>query len=863
LKTALDARFRREESSGEDRNRKQERQDEEEMRMGDPHARGGVGRRKEARGERPGASVIDSLLQDVRYSLRALAVNRTFAVLSVLCLAVGIGTNTTIFTFVNALVLRPVPLASPAQLLSVQEGHRQNLRNAGPVSYPNFLDWKAQASDVADLAAQRPISARVSDGGEPERYSAAFVTANLFPLLGVPVALGRGFFEDEDRPGGAPVVLLSHTLWQQRYAGDPGVVGRSITVNGAPRTVIGVMPPELSSIALQRVFRGAQLWIPIGSVAQSGRGERRLTVYARLSNGATREIASARFDAVARTLEEAHPVENGGWAVSVRQLRVGFSDRTRGLMLMMMGAVTFVLLIACANVANLTLARATGRRREMATRLALGAPRSRIVRQLLTESLLIAAASIPAGVAIAHWGRHLLLGGDASPEMLADISIDRQVLLFTIGLALVTSILSGLLPALHAVRRVRHDVLKAGGRGDAMAGPSHTRLSHALIVGEVALALILLVGASLFVQSFRNLLSAEGGFDTSRILTLTIEMEADGEVPSESTARRVNDLLDRLRALPGATHVAAANLMPLRDAGLRAVVIPDHFQGRADEAPTVALGGVTSDFFGVLDVAILQGRPFTDAEGRSRSAVAVVNKTMARSLWPGADAVGRRFGRSTGTGTIWFTIVGVSDDILNWDLSDRPIPTAYVPHVYVPVREPALFIRTAGDPTLVARPARAAIFAAEPTLPTLDVSTMTEVHHAALSRNRTLASLFVVLGAIALLLGATGVYGVLSYFVSLRTHEIGIRAALGADRRMLVGLFVRRGLSITLVGVAFGLAGAWALARVVRGQLHDVSATDPLTFAGVALLLMLVGLLATYLPARRAAAVDPLVAIRE
>jgi putative ABC transport system permease protein len=821
---------------------------------------GGVEQRKEECRDARGMTLIDTTLHDLRYSVRVLASNRTFTVLSIMCLSLAIGTNTTVFTFVNALLLQPLPLADPAQLVSVHETRHGDPGSAGPVSYPNFLDWKAHASEVAEMAAQRSVKLRVSDGGAPDAYTGALVSWNLFSVLGIRPARGRGFLEQEDHIGGAPVVLLSHTLWRQRYHEDPAMIGREITVNGTRHTVIGIMPPELSQIAMNRVLRGARLWIPIGSVEHDGRRDQRtLSVYARFGNGVTRDSAGARLSTVGQTLERMYP-ENDGSGVTIRTLRSGFSPTTRAMLLMMMGAVTFVLVIACANVANLTLARVMGRRREIATRLALGAGRSRIVRQLLTESVLVAVASIPLGIAFAYWGRNLVLGGQPSPEMHAEISIDGQVLIYTIAVAMMASLLSGLLPALHGVRRLRHTMLTTGGGRENTSGPSHTRLTHGLIVGEISLALILVVGASLFVQSFRNALLAEGGFDTSRILN--VRLAEEGARTPGSASRRVNEAVDQLMALPGVAHAAAANLMPLRDGGDRAAVIPDGLQGTPGKPPTVLLGGVTTDFFSVLNVPIVQGRMFTDDEGRSRAAVAIVNKTMARRLWPGENPIGRRFVRAVDKNAGWFTIVGVSDDILTWDVSDRPQPIAYVPYAHVPVGEPGLFIRASGDPSVLAPSVRAAIHAMDPTQPLLDVRTMTEVHRQALSRMQTLAALFVVVGGIALFLGATGVYGVLSYFVSQRTYEIGIRAALGADRRTLVSLFVRQGMTMAFAGIALGMAGAWALARVVRGLLHEVDPTDPLSFAGAALVLAAVGFLATYVPARRAANVDPLIAIR-
>ena len=807
-----------------------------------------------------GIAMIDTTLHDLRYAVRVLASNRTFTVLSVLCLSLGIGTNTTAFTFVNALLLQPLPLAEPSRLASMHEVRREDPGNAGPVSYPNFLDWRAHAAGVAEMAAQRSVALRVSDGGPPEREAGALVSWNLFSLLGVHPAWGRGFLEEEDQIGGAPVVLLSHALWQRRFNEEPSVIGREISVNGTPRTVIGIMPPELSQIALDRVLRGARLWIPIAPAEQhSRRDERVVTVFARLADGVTPDLAGSRLSAVAQTLERMHPLENGGWGVVVQSLRVGFSPTTRAMILMMMGAMTFVLLIACANVANLALARATGRRREVATRLALGATRNRIVRQMLTESVLVAVASIPVGIAFAYWGRNLLLGGQGRPDLHAEIGIDSGVLAYTIGLAVLTSLLSGLLPALHAVRRLQHTMLTTGGGREDLSGPRHTRLTHGLIIGEVSLALILLVGASLFVQSFRNALLAEGGFDTSRILNVRLTEDSAGPPGSNS---RVTEAVDRLRALPGVTHAAAANLIPLRNGGDRVAVIPDGPRGTPEHLPTVLLGGVTSDFFRVLNVPIVQGSMFTDVESASRATVAVVNRTMARRLWPGENPIGRSFRRAADNAPAWFTIIGVSDDILTWDVSNRPQPAAYVPYAHVPVREPGLFVRASGDPLLLVPSVRAAIHAMDPTRPLPDVRTMTEVHHQALSRMQTLASLFMVVGGIALILGATGVYGVLSYFVSQRTYEIGIRAALGADRGALVGFFVRHGMTVAFVGIALGVAGAWALARVVRGLLHEVDPTDPLSLSGAALVLTAVAFLATYVPARRAANVDPLIAIR-
>jgi predicted permease len=606
------------------------------------------------------------------------------------------------------------------------------------------------------------------------------------------------------------------------------------------------------------------LWLPLDAVERErARDERRLTVYARLRGGVTAEMADVRLRAAARALEDTYRAENEGWGIALQRLRFGFSTTTRTLLLLVMGAVAFVLLIACANVANLTLARTTGRRHEIATRIALGASASRIVSLLLMENLLIAGVSVPLGMAVAFWGKQLLIGTAVSPELSAAIAFDRRVLAFSIGLAVLSSVVSGLAPTLHVLRRLDWNVLASRGERQAAGSPPHSQLSHALLVAEVALSIVLLVGASLFIRSFRNLLAAEGGFDTSRILVLNVETTEERYEPDDRASGTVAGLVDRLRGLPGVEAAAAANLMPLRDGGLRGVLVPDQNDAADESVPPVLLGGVTSGFFDALGVPILQGRAFTEAEGRSRDAIAIVNRTLAQRFWPDTNAVGRAVRWAADGTDVWLAIVGVSEDILTWDLSNRALPAAYLPYRHVPVRDPTLLLRASGDPSLLASPARAAIHELEPGVPILGVQTMTEVHYLALSRQQTIALLLAGLGGIAVLLGATGVYGVFSSFVSQRRYEIGIRAALGADRRTLVAAFVKQGMIVAGIGLALGVAGAWAVGRLARSQLRDVSPTDPMSYAVAALVVTGAALVAIYIPARRAASVDPLVAIRD
>jgi putative ABC transport system permease protein len=624
------------------------------------------------------------------------------------------------------------------------------------------------------------------------------------------------------------------------------------------------LPESLLHPGIPGFLRVARLWIPIGPVdAGRPRTDRQLVVVARLGADDTLDAVRTRLDVVAKSLSAVY-VEQDGWGVSVQPVRLTPSPTTRAMLWLGMGAVTAVLLVACANVANLSLARALGRRREFATRAALGASHRRLARQLFGESLLVAVPAVPIGLVLAYWGRGLLLGWSAGPELYVLTAFDPSVFVYGGALALLAGVACGVLPALRVLRGVSdRGVPLVSGRGGGLE-PGHIRLGSTLAVGQVAMSVVLLAGASLFGQSFQNLLHAEGGFDTSRIMNLRIALADDAaEVTPDAGIHQLEEVVYRLRSLPGVTHAAAANLLPLRNGGDRTAVLRDAPAGDAGAAPVVLIGGVTSQFFDVLDVPIVRGRAFTDADVHSRAPVAVVNETMALRLWPDEEAIGRRFRMAAGDHGTWFTVVGVSEGILTWDVSNRVLPAAYLPYSHLPLREPGLFVRTSGEPALLTPAARAAVHDVDPAIPVLGVQTMTDVHYDALSRNRTLAWVLAAVSGMALALGALGVYGVLSNRVSQRAHEIGIRAALGADRGRLIRLFVGQGMVLTMAGVAIGVPGALGLARVVRGRLYEVSAADPLTFCAVALLLAATGLLATYLPARRAAAVDPLQVIRE
>ncbi len=804
---------------------------------------------------------MESLIHDIRSGTRSLSSSPGFVLLSVVCLGIGIGANTTVFSVVNGVLLQPLPFIESNRLVAFNEIRRENPLDVEPVSYPNFRDWQEQGAAIAEMAAMRTRSVTVSDAQHTERHPGALVTWNFFPLLGIQPLVGRGFRQDDDRADAGEVVLLSEVLWQERYEGNPAAIGRSVIVDGRPHTIVGIVP-RFAHPGLPGSLRAARIWIPLTpNEHQSRRDQRSMAVYARLAAGVRHDLAATRLAAIAQTLEIDH-IENQGWGVGVQPFAIPLSPTNRGMIVLMIGAVSFVLLIACANAANLTLARATTRRREMAIRTALGASRGRILRQLLTESLIVGVLSAPVGLILASWGVDLLRRASAEQANNIVLSIDGRALTFTMGLAILTSLLSGLAPALHAIRDEARDALIETGRASTVSRPQK-HLRNLLVVGEVALSLVLLVVASLFMRSFMNLLQAEGGFDTSSIMSLRFEMPEHRYDSPDAMVRRVEDVVARIGWLPGVESVAASNLTPLRGGGNRSTVILEGTGNTTAETVTILYGGVTFQFFETLNVPLVRGRSFTDAEARTRSAVAIVNRRMADRLWPDQDVLGRRFRLAADPSGVWFTVIGISRDVSNWDLSNRPLPSAYLPYSHVAAADPRVLIRTTGDPMLTAGPARAAIRAADPALPVFAVQSMAEVHRLSFWRQELLGLLLTIFGAIAMLLAVVGVYGVMSYVTSQRTREIGVRMALGAERRDVVRLIVWEGMALILGGIGLGLAGAFGAMRVIRGQLYEVSPSDPFSFAGVALLLAGVGLVASYAPAYRAAGVDPVASLRD
>ena len=804
------------------------------------------------------------LMQDVRYAFRSLIKHPGFTAIAVACLALGIGVNATIFSVIDGVILHPMTYPEPERLMILHSRNLEERVNRGPVSYPDFKDLRDTATSFESMAAIAMRSLTIADPGrDAERYPGATVSWTLFRILGTPPIEGRDFTAADDKPGAEPVVMLSYELWGLRYQKDRSIIGRAITVNGRPHTVIGIMPEKFLFPENER------LWVTIAPYQDAGLRDDRgpmHSVFARLKPGVSTQQADQEIQAIAGRLATAYPVQNKNWTVMSQTLGEWMlPEQVELVLLTMMGAVTLVLLIACANVANLLLARASVRHREISIRAALGAGRWRIVRQLLTESILIGLVSAPLGVGIAWIGIKMLDSSMPVDEVPYFIrwSIDGRALAYTIVVSLVTGIVFGLAPALQAVRSNLQSSLKEGGRGSA--GGSRARLRNTLVIAEVALALVLLVGASLFVRSFLNLQSATVGFDTKSLMSMRFYLPGAAYESDEAKARRVDDIVKRVEALPGVQGAFASNWVPMGSGGGGGRVI---VEGRAVEAgrePGISLMSVTPHMLRTLDLKLVAGRDMSDAEGASRTPVAVVNQAMAKRLWPDTDPLGRRFRMTPGTDGDWFTVIGVVIDFSHrQETSDEPqYPAAYVPYPYEPTLNTGLTVRVAGgEPAQITSAVREQIRLADPTLPMFGVQSVEELRRLSFWQFALFGSMFATFGFIALVLASIGVYGVLSYSVSQRVQEIGVRVALGAERRDVLRLIVGQGLRLAGIGIVLGIAGAAGVTWIIQSILYNVTPTDPVSFGGVALFLTLTAALASYIPARRAMAVDPIVALR-
>jgi putative ABC transport system permease protein len=804
---------------------------------------------------------VDAFLQDLRFAFRTLSKSPVFTTVAVLCLTLGIATNTTIFSVTNSVLLKPFDFQDPDRLVYLQEVRRRNNGNAS-LSYLNYVDWRERAKSFTAMGSVQGRSLAITEGEEPERLDGSAISASLFPMLGVQPQIGRVFRDDEDRPGAPGVALLSDEVWRRRYAADSSVVGRVISINGAPHTVVGVMEPRF------KFPENSDLWIPAAPVAwQEQRGWRGHMVFGRLAPGITLEQADRDVATVSQQLARQYGTEKEEWVGNAVDLRGEFiPDDVKLIILTMMGAVTFVLLIACANVANLMLARATGRQREIAIRAAIGAGRGRIVRQLLTESVVLALAAGVLAIPLTYIGLDLIDAGippeDAVPYYIA-WSVDRATLVYTALVSIVTGLVFGLAPALQAGRSHLQSALKEGGRGTGSSGVRN-RIRSGLVIVEVALSLVLLIGASLFVRTFLTLQHADVGFDSRPIMTMRFYLAG---TPYDSTSAkflRIDDIVRRVEGIPGVQAATVSNLIPVDGGGSGGGLVIEGKDDPNTEKPFFWWTSVTSHWFETLGIELFAGRKLTDAEARDSVPLAVINRTMSTKFWPQGNAIGSRFRIDGDTTRTWFTVIGVTNDIRHDGVDNEELPPgAYLPYKYLPVRNNGLMVRVQGDPSAATNAIRSAIRDSDPAIPVFDVNSMETVKRLSFWQYVLFSKMFSVFGGIALFLAAIGVYGVISYSVSQRTQEIGVRVALGAQKSHVLGMIVWHGVLLAGIGIGIGLLGAFGVTRVISSLLVGVSATDPVSFGLVSLFLTVVAAGASYIPARRATAVDPIVALRQ
>ena len=817
----------------------------------------------------------DNLRTDIRHALRLAVGAPAFTALTILALALGIGANSAIFTVVNGVLLQPLPYRDPSQLVMVWSHNTREQKPQNVVSPANFIDFRDGVKDVAELESFTSFIAnnqmRAEEG--PEKILTSSIGVRMFSLLGREAVIGRIF-----APGDTNVAVLGHGFWQRRFGGDPSVVGRQLTIGDTARTVVGVMPddfvfPYQTMLGPDGFTRrtGVDLWMPFipetdPFASRNGvivRNVHFLAVVGRLQPGATVDALRARLATIASQQEQAYPATNTGWATQVVPLHEQAVGSVRPALLVLLAGVGVVLLMACVNVANLALARSVSRQRELAVRAALGAARSRLIRQSLTESILLALAGSVVALLVVGWGvQGLLALAPASLPRVGDIQPDLTVLGVTLLVGVAVGIIVGIAPALSAsradVRDALHDTSRAAGGSSA----SGRRMRAALVVGEVALAVVLTTGAGLLLRSFTTLLSVDPGFQPERLLTMQMELPAR-ITGNDARNAYYDELFERLRALPGVVAAGGTTRLPLGSTSVSTTV---DVEGRPlpDAAlPEVQFRRAVDDYFGAMGIPIRRGRGFTPADGPTAPPVCVINQTMAARLFPGEDPVGRRI--RTGPNPSrnpWITVIGVIGDLRHSGLEEAPAPELYIYHRQGPPVAPFLVVRTTTDPAAMVDAVRADLKQFDRALALYDIRTMSDVRSESVAQRRFILVLVAAFGVLALTLAAVGIYGVMALVVGERTREMGLRLALGAEPSSVLRMVVAQAARLAGAGITLGLGLAWLLTPLLTSQLYGVRPGDPLTFAGVTALLMLVALVAAMVPARRAMRLDPMTALR-
>jgi putative ABC transport system permease protein len=819
------------------------------------------------------------LVQDIRYGVRMLVKAPGFTAIAILTLALGIGANSAIFSVVNATILTRPSYSEPDKLFMVWEWNRRLAPNRSAVepgnishdrntiSPGNFLHWRAENTVFDDLAAWYDFDTNLTGQGEPERIPAQAVTPNLMSMLGVNARFGRVFLPEEGQAGKDNVVILGYGLWQRRFASDPAVVGKTILLDRQVLTIVGIMPPTFQFSVMHGSLTGEppELWEPLTFDKESWTPHGRyMSSIARLKKGVSLAQAQSQMDAIAAGLEKQFPAMDTNWGVNLVSLHEQSVGGIRPALLILLGAVGFVLLIACANVANLQLARATARHKELAVRSALGAGRRRIVRQLLTESVVVAFLGGAAGVLLANWGIAVLLSfAPRSLPGLQSVHVDLRVLAFTAFLVLLTGMLFGLAPAVAATRRDLNEALKDEGRGAGQSARGG-RLRRILVVAETSLAVVLLIGAGLLIRSFEQLQAVSPGFDPRNLLSVKIDLPgAKYSKPAQNVAF-FRQLLDRVRTLPGVESASGNAFLPFTGLGAATdfYVVGRPVPPASGERPVVDVRVIEPDYFRTMRIPLLRGRFFNEREGTEESHVVIINDTMAREQWPDQDPIGQQVVIEMKDKNVPSTIVGVVGDVKHAGLDAPSRAMSYWPHPELPYNFMSLAIRTTGDPMRASVAVEQQVRALDSDEPISQVRTMDQWMADSTSQARFNTVLLATFAGVALMLAVVGIYGVMAYSVTQRTREFGIRIALGARISDVLRLVTREGFSLALVGVALGLLLSLAMTQLLRSLLFQVSALDPWVFASVAAILSVVALTACLIPARRATRVDPMVALR-
>ncbi|HEX8775383.1 MAG TPA: ABC transporter permease [Pyrinomonadaceae bacterium] len=807
-----------------------------------------------------------TMLQDIRYGLRVLLKQPGFTLVAIVALALGIGANTAIFSVVNAVLLRPLSFKEPERLVAVWETNNQlsaDMRNRNEVAPGNFLDWREQNQVFEQLAALVYANANLSGVDEPERIQSMLVTTNLFQALGVQPLMGRAFLPEEENINSQRVVILSHELWQRRFGGDPSVLGRTLTLNGNQTVVVGIMPPAFQ---LQfPVNTKVEMWMPLRlNPADAGRKAHYMYVLGRLKPGVSVSQAHAAMNGIAARLQEQYPETNAEKGANVVSLHKQLVGNVQPYLYLLFGAVGFVLLIACANVANLLLARVSARHKEVAIRIALGASRLRLIRQLLTESIMLAGLGGMLGLLLAYWGIDLLIAlSPADVPRLEEIGLHGPVFAWTLLVSLLTGLLFGLAPALQASKPDLNEALKESG-GRTTGGVGRSRLRNMLVVSEVALALVLLVGAGLMIRSFMRLQQTSPGFEPKNLLTMNISLPRQKYKEQQQANVFFEQLLQRVRAVPGVESVGGIDPLPLSDSNETTGVLVEGQPALAPaDRPEVGSRNVTPGYFQTMRIPLLKGRPFTEQDREDAPPMVIVNEALARRFWPGEDAIGKRLGFEDDEGKQeWREVVGVVGNVRHERLDVEAKPEVYVPYRQLPRNFMTLVVRTSSEPANMIAAIRDQVLALDKDQPVFGIKTMEERLSKSVAQSRFIMMLLAVFSALALSLAAIGIYGVMAYTVSQRTHEIGIRMALGAQGGDVMRMVVRQGMTLAMAGVVLGLVAAFALTRLMTSLLYGVTATDPWTFGVVPVVLSTVALLAIIIPARRSTRIDPMEALR-